>query len=70
MSVQQSSTGRLASCVFGWVDAGKRKFFAVLLLLIVVEVVVVVLIARAEHDRFPPLPPTRQAQPARPQTTR
>jgi len=42
--------------MFGWVDAGKRKFFALLVVLIVVEVVVVVLLARAEHDRFPPLP--------------
>jgi len=42
--------------MFGWVDAGKRKFFALLVVLIVVEVVVVVLIARAEHARFPPLP--------------
>jgi len=47
--------------MFGWVDAGKRKFFAVLLALVVVEVVVVLLIARAEHDRFPPLPSSRQA---------
>jgi len=41
--------------MFGWVDTGKRKFFVLLVVLIVVEVVVVVLIARAEHDRFPPL---------------
>jgi len=39
-----------------WVDVAKRKFFAALLLLIVVEVFVVVLIARSEHDRFPPVP--------------
>jgi len=42
--------------MYRWVDVAKRKFFALLVALIVVEVVVVVLIARAEHDRFPPLP--------------
>ena len=42
--------------MFGWVDVSKRKFFALLVFLIVVEVFVVVLIARTEHDRFPPLP--------------
>jgi len=47
---------KAAPPMFGWVDAGKRKFFALLVVLIVVEVVVVVLVARAEHDRFPPVP--------------
>jgi len=42
--------------MFGWVDVGKRKFFALLMLLIAVEVILVVLIARAEHHRFPPVP--------------
>lgn len=42
--------------MFGWVDAGKRKFFALVLLLIVVEIILVVLMARDEHARFPPVP--------------
>lgn len=43
--------------MFGWVDVGKRKFFALLMVMIAVEVVVVVLLVRTEHNRFPPLQP-------------
>jgi len=46
--------------MFGWVDVGKRKFFALLVVMIVVEVIIVVLIARAEHDRFPPVPDSNE----------
>jgi len=41
--------------MFGWIDSGKRKFFALLMVLIVVEIVVVVLMALAEHRRFSPI---------------
>lgn len=46
--------------MFGWVDVGKRRFFALLVLMIVVEVVLVVLLVGMEHDRFPPLPAAEQ----------
>ena len=45
--------------MFGWVEAGKRRFFVLLVAMITVEVVVVVLLVRSEHDRFPPLPDNR-----------
>jgi len=46
--------------MFGWVDVGKRRFFALLMVMIAVEVVVVVLIVRMEHDRFPPVPGVKE----------
>jgi len=49
--------------MFGWVDVGKRRFFALLWVMIAVEVAVVVLLVRLEHDRFPPLPADTSREP-------
>ena len=49
--------------MLGWVDVGKRRFFALLWVMIAVEVAVVVLLVRLEHDRFPPLPADTSRKP-------